>query len=464
MSKLTLNQVNELTADPIALGKALFGSTYWQKQEEIIRSVWNNKRTAVKSCNSGGKSRISAEIALLFLLCFRPSRVITTAPTFTQVSEIIWKEIASLYNKSSYPLGGKLIETELDLGTLNGSPWQAIGISTNEENRMQGFKSPHLLVILDEALGVDPIIWRAIKGLNPFRILAIGNPLEAEGEFFNCFLSDLWNKITINGVECAKWQDKNGIIPGLCHWEFIEEIKAEYGENSPVYQARILGEFPEDADSCLVSRKDVDKCRNNKGNIEDDEDVGPRVAAQDVATKHGQNETVTLYRYADTIEWIKGYKSINTRQSTHVLKSVGDKKDCHNLVVDSDGVGEGVGDNLSEMNIGHIEFHGGNAYKAINDKKYRNLKSQFYWVVMKKIERGMYDFSKLPQKEYDILKNQLCSIRIKVPDGMGRFQIETKEEMAKRGVKSPDYADALMMSEFGVWSSNIGELREYSWR
>ena len=73
----------------------------------------------------------------------------------------------------------------------------AIGISTDEVNRFQGFHSPHLLVLFDEALGVDPKIWEAAEGLHPHRFLAIGNPLNPEGTFFNCFSSELWNKITI---------------------------------------------------------------------------------------------------------------------------------------------------------------------------------------------------------------------------------------------------------------------------
>ncbi|GAF84479.1 unnamed protein product, partial [marine sediment metagenome] len=244
---------DKLKEDPIEMSRVLFGSKLWSKQEEIIRAVWEHKRVAVKSCNSGGKSRISAEIALLYLLTFTPSRVVTTAPTFLQVEQILWKEIGALYSCCKYPIGGQLNKTSLDLGTVGGRPWDATGISTNEVNRFQGFHSPHLLVILDEALGVAPEIWEAMEGLHPHRVLAIGNPLDPSGEFFNCFQSDLYHKITINGNDAVKWQEENEVIPGLITKEWIEERKQEWGPKSPLYEARILGEFPLETASTLVS-------------------------------------------------------------------------------------------------------------------------------------------------------------------------------------------------------------------
>jgi phage terminase large subunit len=65
----------------------------WEKQAQIAESVRDNPSTAIRSCHGPGKSFISARIALWFLHCFRDSLMITTAPTWYQVSDIIWKEI-----------------------------------------------------------------------------------------------------------------------------------------------------------------------------------------------------------------------------------------------------------------------------------------------------------------------------------------------------------------------------------
>jgi hypothetical protein len=84
--------------------------------------------------------------------------------------------------------------------------------------------------------------------------------------------------------------------------------------------------------------------------------------------------------------------------------------------------------------------------------------------VAKKFEKGLYSLKKLPQKEYDKLKNQLCSIKMKAPDAQGRFQIETKEDMLARQIQSPDFADSFMMSEFGSYCDTLAEVKEYSYR
>jgi hypothetical protein len=110
------------------------------------------------------------------------------------------------------------------------------------------------------------------------------------------------------------------------------------------------------------------------------------------------------------------------------------------------------------------EFHGGYNSKAIEHTKFRNLRTQFYWMMAKKFEKGMYSLKKLPQKQYELLKMQLCCMKAKAPDGLGRFQIETKEDLIARGIASPDLADTVMMSEFGYYCAQMGELKPYSYR
>jgi len=455
------NKFKEKQDDPVELGRWLFDSKYWDKQEEIMRSVWKHKKTAVKSCNSGGKSRISAEIALLFLLRFRPSRVITTAPTFTQVEEILWKEIHSLYHKSRIPFNGHLTSTELDMGITDGHPWQMIGISTNEENRMQGFKSPHLLVIMDEALGIDSIIWRAIEGLLPFRVLAIGNPLDPVGDFFNCFQNDQWNCIQIDGNECVEWQEKHGKIPGLITREWIEERKDEWGEKSPEYQARILGEFPQSSEDAVIKREWVEAARLKEP---EHDEFAHRVEACDVASKHGKNSTVFTERTGNTFFRCQAIRDIGILAAGDKLARDYGTKKVDTIIFDSDGMGEGLDEYMQRKHIPFLAFHGGHGYKALEDKKFKNLRTQFYCILAKKLEKGLISFKNLPQKEYDILKNQLCCINYKPCDPLGRIRIETKEDLHARQIASPDSADSCMMSEYAIWMSKFGDMRGYSYR
>ena len=463
LNKKELSQAKEIIQkwkdSPITRHYSFSDKKLWSKQEEVLWSVRNNARTCVKSGNTVGKSFISADVVLDYLTIYQPAKVITTAPTWTQVEEILWKEIASNYHTAKIPIGGELLKTELKLG----DDWFAMGLSTNEVNRFQGFHSPHLLVVVDEAMGVPPEIWEAIEGLHPHRILAIGNPLDSTGDFYNCFSSPLYNKITISCYDAIKWQEENGKIPGLVTREWIEERREDWGDKSTLFQSRVLGEFPSEGIDTLVSRKWVEDARKRK-NEEDSEEDGPRVIAFDVATKHGTNETVKCYRYAHTIKAMQGWLGIPITETADRAKQGYAIDRPQSLVIDSDGIGEGVGDILTRYKVPHVEFHGGYGAKAIDSNKFKNLRSQFYWIVAKKFEKGVYDLSQLDDKSYELLKNQLCAIKAKPPDAMGRIQVETKEDMMARGVMSPDYADAFVYGEYGFWVSRYEELRPYAYR
>lgn len=437
----------------------------WSKQEEALWAYRKHKRLAIKSSNTVGKSFIIADIAMDFLTVNYPAKVITTAPTWPQVEDILWKEIASYYHNSKIPIGGTLLKTELAFN----EEWFAVGVSTDEPVRFQGRHSPNLLVLVDEASGLKPEIWDIIDALHPSKIVAVGNPLENSGRFFDCFSSSLWHTMTISSKDAIEWQKVHGVIPGLVTQEWVNDMREIHGERSAYYQIHVNGEFPEEGENSLISRAWLERARkgldadNRKLEKEQEQDV-VRVIASDVATKHGNNETVLGYRYGHTFKWMKGYHRATLTETADRLTWEQQKHKVVNVTVDSDGVGEGLSDILTSKRVPVIEFHGGYAQKAIDATRFRNLRSQFFWIVAKKLEKGMYDLSELGEKEYQILKNQLCAIRLKPPDGMGRIQIETKEDMLARGVESPDYADTFMMAEYSWFMAKYMEIKPLIYR
>lgn len=358
---------------------------------------------------------------------------------------------------SSVPIGAVPLRTELRLR----DDWFALGISTDEVNRMQGFHSPNLLVVLDEALGVAPEMWEAIMGLHPSKILAIGNPLSAEGDFYNCFVSPLWRTITISCPECVRWQAQNGQIPGLVTQQWIDERKGDWGERSPLWQSRVLGEFPAESSDILISMKWVDRARNIEL-MDEEEEI--KVVASDVATKHGDNQTIVGYRRGHTVESLDDYSHFPAPMTANKIEHTFLRHTADMIVIDSDGFGEGIADILIDRHLPVTEFHGGYTARAVDSMRFRNLRSQFYWIVAKKFEKGMYSLKKLPQPVFEKLKNQLCSIRTKAPDGTNRIQIETKEDMRARGMPSPDLADCIVYLEYGFFSGRQVELAPVKWR
>ena len=161
---------------------------------------------------------------------------------------------------------------------------------------------------------------------------------------------------------------------------------------------------------------------------------------------------------------MKGYLQIPLTTTRDMIKMNYLQKALHQSVIDADGMGEGLDDMLTESHVPFLAFHGGYAHKATDDRKYKNLRSQFYCFVAKKFEKGLYSLKNLTEKDYDILKNQLCSINYKPHDGMQRIRIETKEDLKARQIESPDYADAFMMSEYGYWMGRNEDVAPIAWR
>jgi hypothetical protein len=153
------NQILELARDPASFARVILGHDVWSKQAQILQSVAKYPRTAVKACHASGKTFTAAEVVLWWITTQPQAIAVTTAPTLTQVTKLMWGEIHAMVSRSKikYP---HPTATSLVLGPGR----YAIGLSTNEGVRFQGFHG-NVLVVLDEAPGILPQIWEAIEGI-----------------------------------------------------------------------------------------------------------------------------------------------------------------------------------------------------------------------------------------------------------------------------------------------------------
>jgi phage terminase large subunit len=149
-------------ANPNPFIRNILGADPWDVQEEIIQSVKDNFRTAVRSCNAIGKDWLSARIALWWLMCYEEAAVVTTAPSWHQVKDVTWREISSAWFQSKIPLSDSPpSKTEWNLGPKRFG----VGLSTDVKERFQGIHNAHILVIVTEASGVPDEILSAIETL-----------------------------------------------------------------------------------------------------------------------------------------------------------------------------------------------------------------------------------------------------------------------------------------------------------
>lgn len=232
--------------DPVFKSREVFGWWPWSKQREILWSVRNNERTAVPSAHGLGKTATAARVVLDFAT-EGPCRVITTAPIWSQVKDLLWAEIAVAHRDSKIPLGGNLLATRLEFAP----DWFAVGFSTDEAESFAGHHAPRLLLVVDEASGVDEKIYIAAKGFltasKGARVLLIGNPTRPAGTFFracregspyNVIQMSAYHSPNVTGEKVPRY-----VADALPTMAWIKEMEDEYGRDSPEFRIRVMGEF-----------------------------------------------------------------------------------------------------------------------------------------------------------------------------------------------------------------------------
>ena len=206
-----------------------------------------------------GKDFTAAVAVLWYLHQHDPAIVLSTAPTFRQVRHVLWRQIRGLYRRASGVVGGELLDTRLELA---GDRY-ALGLSSTGADQFQGFHCQNMFIVVDEAGGVSEPIYEAIDAImtsaNP-RLLLIGNPTTPSGAFHRAFYqeSSIYETITISALESPNVMAGAVVIPGLTTAEWVAERRAVWGQDSPVYRARILGEFPDRAEDSLFSVSDIE--------------------------------------------------------------------------------------------------------------------------------------------------------------------------------------------------------------
>ena len=436
----------------------ILGGSFWSKQEEIILSVRDNRYTTVRACHDVGKTYIAARTALWFLYSHPQSIVVSTAPTMRQVENLLWRELRSAHESSNQPLGGEALKTRLDIAP----DWYAIGASSGDPDKLQGFHaaSGDILIIIDEAAGVAEPAFEAIEGMmtsEKARMLMIGNPTSDAGSFRESHHSwDYSNKIHISVFDTPNFVN-NGIrtledlkevnldnveivSPWLVSPRWAFEKIDSWGIDSPMFQARVLGNFPSESTNTIIPLNYIELAYEKEHRKKLEEAGGPLRLGVDPA-RFGNDETVITPRYGGFIpEQAITFKEGTTATAGRILQYSSPRPVF--IGIDVDGLGGGVYDTLADSNIdGIVEIH--NNAKALPDATgltFANLASQLWWRA-----RELFIAGELAIPKDDKLIMQLSTRKYKFT-GRG-LTVESKDDWkARYKGKSPDRADSLIYS------------------
>ncbi len=459
---------------PVAFAREVLGVEPWGRQVEVLNALTEHRRVAVKAGNGLGKGFCAAVAVLWFMHVHQEAAIaLSTAPTFRQVRHILWRQLRRLYRPAAGTLGGKMLDTRWELSDNR----YAMGLSADSADQFQGFHSPNVFIVVDEAEGVGEEIYEAIESVmtsaDPL-LLLIGNPTTMTGAFRRAFYEErqIYRTITISALDSPNAQAGRVVIPGLTTPRWIEERKQIWGEENPVYRSRVLGEFPEQGEDTLISLSDIEAAvrrfegqpgktgaavagpdpaegrsihpSTGSGQTGTDADAAGAgagdaavILAVDVA-RFGADRSVILRRRGNCVEDIRALRQMDTMQLTGWVSAAIRECSPAQVCVDEIGVGAGVVDRLREL--GHPVRGVNVAHKARQDGIFVNLRAEGYWTLRERFVSGRISIPADNQ-----LVGELAALRYGY-DSQGRIKMESKDDMRQRGLPSPDKADALMLA------------------
>lgn len=423
------NRFAKYRNDVLGFVREVLGDRPWSKQQQILKSVQENVYTAVRSCHGAGKTFIAARAVLWFLQSHPGSVVITTAPSTRQVRDLLWRQIRTGFEKSRAPLLGRCMTTQIDIGP----DWYATGFATDEPINFQGPHSAEgVLVVVDEASGVPEWVFDTARGFmtqNNARMLLIGNPNFPSGSFFEAFGSNRWHQIHISAYD----------VPAhILRADWKEEMLEDFGADNPIYQVRVLGEFPLQSENSLFDMRWIEDAMER--HLEDGQPVEIGV---DVG-RYGTDESCAVVRKGSRVVDYKSWHGKDLMQTAGRVAELCRRYWPSRVKIDEIGVGAGAVDKLKEDGWPVIGFNSNAAAKHPRD--FANLRAEQFSALADRFRRGEIDIP----PDRGLLK-QLVTLTYE-HTSKGQRKLIGKEDLRKAGKKSPNRADALMI----CFAENVG--------
>lgn len=452
--------------DPVWAARHILGAELEDYQCRVLESVRDFDVTPVKSCNGIGKTFVSAVAVPLFLLAHPPlpendftgSIVVTTAPTHRQVRDNLWQEVRRLAENARVPLAKSLPNTQ----SWEIAPkWFATGFAAPDYNatKFQGLHAPHILVIGDEACGLSREIFVGIEALmtsEGARLLLPGNPTDGMSPFAAYFKGHdaRVNPITVpawatpnftafgvaaDDLRTGAWEDKVGgrpmPRPHLITPRWAAMMVAKYGWDSPQVRARVRAEFPESGDGLVIVHTPWLVRAAERRVALGDAATGPTVLGADLGFG-GEDPTVVYRRRGSAIDLLIEQHGLDTEGNVGMLKRLKREHGAVEVFFDATGPGIGVRD-LLRGEDGFVPVNFGEA--AYQKDEFENARCELYFALARALETDKVDFNDAE------LAAQLQETKRR-PDRKGRWALIPKEDIAKALGRSPDHADAAVLT------------------
>lgn len=418
------------------------GPEYWQGEflKDVGRAkVEGKRRFTVRAGHGVGKSSTEAWLILWFVLFHRNLKCPVTANSQDQLRDVVWAEISRWWRELP-PFLKDMIEVTAERVTVKADPEGSFAVARTARperpEALQGFHAGTLAFFIEEASGIEDVIFETAGGALSSEdswVFMFANPTRTSGYFFRSHHGnrDQWR---VYHVPC---QASSRVSP-----DYPTQIAREYGEGSNVYRVRVLGEFPLTEDDSVISLGSVEAAVGR--------DVLPTEAAivwgLDVA-RFGDDSTALAKRRGNhllmpVVEWRKldlmqtsGKIAKEWHETPEDLKPAA-------INVDVIGLGGGVVDRLRELGLPVRGINVGEA-PADDAARYMRLRDELWFK-----GRDWFETRAVCIPRDDGLISEIVVPKYKV-ESSGKLKVESKDDLKKRGVKSPNKADAFLLTFAG---------------
>lgn len=418
----------------------------WQHQV----NEWYNRRERYISVRSGhgvGKTTELAWLSWHHVLCRYPQKTAVTAPTEKQLFNAYWSEMQTWGMRLPQWLRD-LVILKADRAELIAAPGASyISLATARKEQpeaLAGVHSDYTLLIADEASGIPEVVFESasgsMSGHNAMTILT-GNPVRGQGFFYDTHtkLQDMWKTLKVSSTDVAG-------VSG----EFPMQVERTYGRNSNAYRVRVLGEFPVRDDDTVIPFELVEASFGRDIIIPR---TAPVVWGVDPA-RFGSDRSVLAKRQTrQLMEGMKVWTKLDTMELAGRVKLEYDSTPQWlrplEINVDAIGLGAGVVDRLRQLGLPARGINVSEAPAAVKAETYANLRAELWFKGLEWFNGRdvlLPDVYRNVKPGDDDLVGELTSVKYKFRPASGKIFVESKDDMRKRGMRSPDLADAFLLT------------------
>jgi hypothetical protein len=424
---------------PAQFAVDVFGATPTDQQWEASRAIVERRRVSIRSGHGTGKSAFMAWCVLWFMSCYYPCKVPATAPTSHQLEDILWAEIAKWHAamRERVPQLANEFEWTKERFYLKSNPNESFAVARTARperpEALQGFHSENILFLIDEASGVAENVFQVAEGAlsteGAFVVMA-ANPTREEGYFYDSHhkMRERWAALHWDGEQSP-----------MVSRQYVDDMRAKYGVDSPIYQVRVKGNFATATDGVIP----LSLCEAARVREVQPIASAPVIWGLDVA-RFGDDSTALAKRKGNVqLEPTREWYGLDTMQVAGMIaaeyRDAREKPWCIN--VDVIGIGAGVVDRLEELGL---PVRGINvAESASASIKYMRLRDELWF-----LGREWLEARDCRLADDDELIGELVTPKYKI-ESNGKIKVESKDDMKKRGVASPNRADAWLLTFAG---------------